>query len=161
MSTNSMLPSSLTFTLSREPVFYVRQREVLSNSIQISLVANTEFCVPLYTQSGDDNQILRELQAQGVDKLADSLQDSIVALEECHYIGAITDMIQDEISRCRAFAERLRKPIVATCLCDSCNDWPRGGCLSTCAAYDTSKSSQVRNHYHGDMSLTGRVRNDQ
>lgn len=161
MSTNSMLPSSLTFTLSREPVFYIRQGELLSDLIQISPIANAEFCVPLYTQSGDDNQILRELQAQGVDKLADALQDSLAALEECHYVGTITEMIQDEVNRCRAFAERLRKPIVTPCLCDSCNDWPRGGCLSTCSAYDASKPYATHYHYHGDMPSGGRVRDDQ
>ncbi|EMK3757338.1 hypothetical protein V8167_002937 [Providencia rettgeri] len=134
-STNSMLPSSLTFTLSRKPVFYIRRDELLTESIQISPIANAEFCVPLYTQVGDDNEILREIQAQCVDKLADSLQDAISALEECHYIGTITEMIHDEINRCRSFAARLRRPIVSSCLCNSCNDWMRGGCSSTCTHY--------------------------
>ncbi|MGM0938350.1 MAG: hypothetical protein ACQEWL_17880 [Pseudomonadota bacterium] len=147
---NENLPSSLTFTLNRQPVFYIRQNEVLSPSIQISPTADKEFCVPVYTEFEFDDASIRELQAQGVDSLGDSLQDALNALSECDYGGVVTQAIGDEIARCRAFAERLRNPVIKSCLCDSCNDWMRGGCSSTCNAYQKSTNSDPTDYsYQG------------
>ncbi|WP_336844925.1 hypothetical protein [Providencia rettgeri] len=140
MSTNSMTQSK--FIITTEPVCFVKPYQPVSETISISRRGDRQHTTPLYIALSDEDiqlsdDYLRELQAQGVDKLADSLQDSLAALNECHYTGAVTQTIQDEINRCRAFAERLRHPIVSACLCDSCNDWMRGGCSSTCAAYGT------------------------
>lgn len=146
LSTRSMKQPK--FVINAEPVCFVKPYQPVSETISISRRGDKQHTAPLYIaltdediQLSDDYQ--RELQAQGVDKLADALQDSLAALEECHYTGVITQTIEDEISRCRDFAERLRHPIVSSCLCDSCNDWPRGGCSSTCAAYAASKSDNV------------------
>ncbi len=132
------------FVITAEPVCFVKPYQPVSETISISRRGDKQHTTPLFMALSDDDiqlsdDYLRELQAQGVDKLADSLQDSLAALNECHYTGAVTQTIQDEINRCRAFAERLRHPIVSACLCDSCNDWMRGGCSSTCVAYAVSE----------------------
>lgn len=136
------LPTSLFFLLNRQPVFYIRQNEVLSDSIQISPSKNNEFSVPLYAGFSIDNEsIIKRIQAVGIDKLANSLQDTLDVLSECHYDGIVTKTIKDEVARCRAFAEELRKSVSQSSLCNSCNDWMRGGCSSTCSAY-----GEVLNH---------------
>lgn len=145
-STNNMKQSK--FVITAEPVCFVKPYQPVTETISISRRGDRQHTTPLYIALSDDDiqlsdDYLRELQAQGVDKLADALQDSLAALEECHYTGVVTQTIQDEISRCRAFAERLRHPIVSSCLCDSCNDWPRGGCNSTCSAYEPSKPDSL------------------
>ncbi|EOF5041029.1 hypothetical protein ACK1M2_002558 [Providencia rettgeri] len=132
------------FVITAEPVCFVKPYQPVSETISISRRGDKQHTTPLFMALSDEDIQLsddyqRELQAQGVDKLADSLQDSLAALNECHYTGAVTQTIQDEINRCRAFAERLRHPIVSACLCNSCNDWMRGGCSSTCASYGASK----------------------
>ncbi|HEQ1856990.1 TPA: hypothetical protein VEO38_000490 [Providencia alcalifaciens] len=141
-STRSMKQSQ--FVITAEPVCFVKPYQPVSETISISRRGDKQHTTPLYIALSDNeiqlsDDYLRELQAQGVDKLADSLQDSLAALNECQYTGAVTQTIQDEINRCRAFAERLRHPIVDSCMCDSCNDWIRGGCSSTCASYGVSE----------------------
>lgn len=132
------------FVITAEPVCFVKPYQPVSETISISRRGDKQHTTPLYVALGeseiqltDDYQ--RELQAQGVDKLADALQDTLAAINECHYTGAVLQTIQDEINRCRVFAERLRHPLVESCLCDSCSDWMRGGCSATCAAYGASE----------------------
>lgn len=142
LSTRSMKQPN--FVITAKPVCFVKPYQPVSETISISRHGDKQHTSPLYIALSDEDIQLsddyqRELQAQGVDKLADALQDSLAALEECHYTGVITQTIEDEISRCRDFAERLRHPIVSSCLCDSCNDWMRGGCSSTCVAYGVSE----------------------
>lgn len=132
---NNTLPNSLTFTLNRQPVFYIRQNEVLSPSIQISPTADKEFCVPLYAGFEFDGASIGIIQAQGVEKLANSLQLALDSLPDHNCMGEIKTLLRDEIRYCRIFANQLSGSITKSNLCDSCNDWPRGGCSSTCSAY--------------------------
>ncbi|MCG9951637.1 hypothetical protein MIB43_017135 [Providencia rettgeri] len=157
---NENLPSSLTFTLNRQPVFYIRQNEVLSPSIQISPTADKEFCVPLYAGFEFDDASILELQAQGVDKLAESLQSYLDSLPDRDYMGKVKAALRDEIFNCRDFAKQLRSPTAKSNLCDSCNDWPRGGCSPTCNAYQKSTNGDSTDYsYHGkspSMQFSGR-----
>ncbi|EKH6495283.1 hypothetical protein PN925_001205 [Morganella morganii] len=133
---NENLPSSLTFTLNRQPVFYIRENEILTPSIQVSPIKDKEFCVPLYADSGFDNGLIQALQSQGADKLANSIQNILRQLKACDYYSVeVVQAMEAEISCLRAFAEQLRNPVIKSNLCDSCNDWPRGGCSSTCSVY--------------------------
>lgn len=136
---NENLPSSLTFTLNRQPVFYIRENEILTPSIQVSPIKDKEFCVPLYADSGFDNGLVQALHAQGADKLANSIQSVLRQLKACDYynveVAQAMEAMEDEVSHLRAFAEQLRNSTTKSNLCDSCNDWPRGGCSSTCSAY--------------------------
>ncbi|HHR5860134.1 TPA: hypothetical protein ACS7W9_002884 [Providencia alcalifaciens] len=128
------------FVITAEPVCFVKPYQPALETISISRHGDRQHTTPLYIALSDDDihlsdAYLRGLQAQGVDKLAESLQDSLAALNECQYTGAVTQTIQDEINRCRDFAERLRNPVIKSCLCNSCNDWMRGGCSLTCTHY--------------------------
>lgn len=139
---NNNLPNSLTFTLSRQPVFYIRLNEVLAPSIQISPIKDKEFCVPLYADSGFDNGLVQALRAQGADKLANSIQNVLRQLKACDYYSVeVAQAMEAEISCLRAFAEQLRNSAAKPNLCDSCNDWPRGGCSSTCNTYQKDTNS--------------------
>ncbi|WP_272693091.1 hypothetical protein [Providencia sp. PROV077] len=132
---NNLLSQPLTFTLNREPIFYIRENEVLSANIPISITPSSSFCIPVYTGMEFGGDSVAILQAQGVDKLANILQSELEALQDCGYFGWVTEMLKDEIIRCRRFAESLREPVVKHRLCNSCNDWVRGGCSSTCSVY--------------------------
>lgn len=151
---NENLPSSLTFTLNRQPVFYIRENEVLSPSIQISPTADKEFCVPLYAGFEFDDALIRAIKAQGVDSLADVLQGDLNVLNQLGRGGWVTRVLREEIDRCRTFAEQLRNPTTNSNLCDSCNDWPRGGCSSTCSAY-----RKDINHAQTDYQFKGSLPN--
>lgn len=158
---NAMKPR---FIIAARPVFFVRPVTLLTPQIDISNTLTREFCEPVYAAISDDDiqltdGFIAELQAQGVDKLADSIQDIYDALTEYHCDGGILMTLSGEISRCRSFAAKLRSPSVQFCdcdnctrttstnalcesvmtghthLCDSCSDKLRGGCLPTCAAY--------------------------
>lgn len=153
---NNTLPNSLTFTLNRQPVFYIRENEVLSPSIQISPTADKEFCVPLYAGFEFDDASIRAIKAQGVDSLADALQGDLNVLNQLGRGGWVTRVLREEIDRCRTFAEQLRNPATKSNMCDSCNDWPRGGCSSTCSAYrkDTNHA-QTDYHFKGGLPNVG------
>lgn len=148
---NENLPSSLTFTLNRQPVFYIRQNEVLSPSIQISPIKDKEFCVPLYAEPGFDNGFIQALHAQSAYRLADSIQSVLSKLKACDYYNVeVAQAMEDEVSRLRAFAEQLLNPATKSTLCDSCNDWPRGGCSPTCNAYQKSTNNDSTDYsYQG------------
>ncbi|HEI7976451.1 TPA: hypothetical protein SLC29_002295 [Morganella morganii] len=133
-----------------KPVCFVREATPLTPQIDISRVWTDEFCMPVYAAISEDdiqltNEYIAELQAQGVDKLADSIQDIYDGLLEHSYSGNIIATLLSEIGRCRSFAARLRNPSVllhsyccaasTNALCDNCSDQFRGGCLPTCAAY--------------------------
>ena len=161
-STNNMTTSK--FVITAQPVCFVRSVTPLTSQIDISRIRTNEFCEPVYVAISDDmvrlsDDYIAELQAQGVDKLSDSIQDIHDGLMDNGYDDDIIMLLRSEISRCRSFAERLRKPSVQTCdcdncacttstrvlsdsvmvghrnLCDSCSDKLRGGCLPTCSAY--------------------------
>lgn len=137
-STNNIIEPK--FTITATPVCYVRPFTPLTPQIDVSRERSSEFCEPLFIAlSADDiqfhNDYIRELQAQGVDKLINSLQNALNLLHERDCAGAVTSMLKDEINSCKAFARRLRNPIDKSNLCDSCNDWMRGGCSPTCSAY--------------------------
>ena len=151
---NNTLPNSLTFTLNRQPVFYIRENEVLSPSIQISPTADKEFCVPLYAGFEFDDASIRAIKAQGVDSLADALQGDLNVLNQLGRGGWVTRVLREEIDRCRTFAEQLRNPTTNSNLWDSCNDWPRGGCSSTCSAYHKDT-----NHAQTDYQFKGGLPN--
>ncbi len=153
---NENLPSSLTFTVNRQPVFYIRQNEVLSPSIQISPTADKEFCVPLYAGFEFDDASIRAIKAQGVDSLADALQGDLNVLNQLGRGGWVTRVLREEIDRCRTFAEQLRNPATKSNMCDSCNDWPRGGCSPTCNAYQKSTSSDSTDYSYHAMQFSGR-----
>ncbi|MGJ3350207.1 hypothetical protein AAZR23_12030 [Morganella sp. Je.2.23] len=97
----------------------------LTPQIDISRVRTDEFCMPVYAAISDDDirlkdEYIAELQAQGVDKLADSIQDIYDALMKYHCNNDILITLRGEISRCRLFAEKLRSPSVQFCDCDNC-----------------------------------------
>ncbi|EJD6043013.1 hypothetical protein M0J40_RS10280 [Providencia rettgeri] len=152
---NNLLSQPLTFTLNREPVFYIRQNEMLSPFIQISLTANKEFCVPLYTGFEFDDASIRAIQAQGVDSLADALQGDLSVLNQLGRGGWVTRVLREEIDRCRTFAEQLRNPATKSNLCDSCNDWMRGGCSSTCNAYQDGSNSCSMDYSYSSIMTEG------
>lgn len=137
---NSLLSQPLTFTLNRKPIFYIRENEVLSANIPISITPSDSFCIPVYTGMEFGGHSVAMLQAQGVDKLANTLQSELDELQDCDYSGWVTEMLKDEIIRCRRFAESLRESMVKHRLCDNCNDWVRGGCLSSCSAYSEEQT---------------------
>ncbi|MEX9214358.1 hypothetical protein AB7Z50_08535 [Providencia rettgeri] len=137
---NNLLSQPLTFTLNREPVFYIRENEVLSANIPISITPSDSFCIPVYTGMEFGGHSVAILQAQGVDKLANTLQSELEELQDCDYSGWVTEMLKDEIIRCRCFAKSLRESVVKNRLCDNCNDWMRGGCLSSCSAYSEEQT---------------------
>ncbi|MTC34159.1 hypothetical protein GKR67_05975 [Providencia alcalifaciens] len=137
-STNNMSQPKIIITAT--PVCYVRQLTPLKPQIDISKICTDEFCEPIFMKFSEhdvqlSHEYIRELQAQGVDKLINSLQNALNLLHERDCAGAVTSMLKDEINSCKAFARRLRNPIDKSNLCDSCNDWMRGGCSSMCSAY--------------------------
>lgn len=139
ISTNNM--NQPKFIITATPACYIRRITPLTPQIDISRGRQGEFNEPLFvTLNEDDIQLseeyIRELQAQGVDKLVDALQAGLDFLHERDCVGAVTLTLKDEINSCKAFADRLRNSIIKSGLCGSCNDWPRGGCSSTCSAYD-------------------------
>lgn len=158
-STNSAI--SRKFIITAHPVCYAFPFQTLgedwgaSTQINVNRNGSAGFTEPLYAQLTDDDiqisaEHSKELQAQGVDKFAESLQDTLNALTECDYGGVVTQILADEIARCHAFAERLRNPVIKSCLCDSCNDWMRGGCSSTCNAYQKSTNNDSTDYsYQG------------
>ncbi len=122
-STDAMKQPKFVFTA--QPVCFVRGLTPLTPQIDISRVRTDEFCMPVYAAISDDDirltdGFIAELQAQGVDKLADSIQDIYDALTEYHCDGGILMTLRGEISRCRSFAEKLRSPSVQFCDCDNC-----------------------------------------
>lgn len=128
------------FVITAEPVCFVKPYQPALETISISRHGDKQHTTPLYIALSDDDiqlsdDYLRELQAQGVDKLINSLQNALNLLHERDCAGAVTSMLKDEINSCKAFARRLRNPIDKSNPCDSCNDWMRGGCSSTCSAY--------------------------
>ncbi|MCU6237053.1 hypothetical protein KWH75_08215 [Morganella morganii] len=150
------------FIISAEPVCFVRSVTPLTPQIDISRIRTGAFCEPVFATISDDDirpteAYIAELQAQGVDKLADSIQGIYDALTEYHCDTGILITLRDEINRCRSFAEKLRSPAVQLCtctsctrvvsdsvmvghtnLCDSCSEKLRGGCLQTCNQYPGS-----------------------
>ena len=75
-STHNMIQPK--FIITATPVCYVRPFTPLTPQIDVSRERSSEFCEPLFIAlSADDiqfsNDYIRELQAQGVDKLAESL----------------------------------------------------------------------------------------
>ena len=150
------------FIISAEPVCFVRSVTPLTPQIDISRTCTDEFCVPVYATISDrsvslSDWYIAELQAQGLDKLADTIQDIRDGLLENGYDNDIIITLYDEIRRCRAFAKRLRSPFIQSCtctsctrvvsdsvmvghtnLCDSCSEKLRGGCLPTCNQYPGS-----------------------
>ncbi|HHV7359435.1 TPA: hypothetical protein ACUNBO_002085 [Morganella morganii] len=114
------------FVITAQPVCYVRPVTALTPQIDISRIRTGAFCEPVFATISDDDirpteAYIAELQAQGVDKLADSIQDIYDALTEYHCdTGILTITLRDEINRCRSFAEKLRSPAVQLCNCDSC-----------------------------------------
>ncbi|WP_274369938.1 hypothetical protein [Morganella morganii] len=122
-STDAMKQPKFVFTA--QPVCFVRELTPLTPQIDISRVRTDEFCMPVYAGiSGDEihlaDEYISELQAQGVDKLADSIQGIYDTLTEYHCDTGILITLRDEINRCRSFAEKLRSPAVQLCNCDSC-----------------------------------------
>lgn len=122
-STDAMKTPKFVFTA--KPVCFVREATPLTPQIDISRVRTDEFCMPVYADIIDDDirltdGFIAELQAQGVDKLADSIQDIYDALMKYHCNNDILITLRSEISRCRSFAEKLRSPSVQFCDCDNC-----------------------------------------
>lgn len=122
-STDAMKTPEFVFTA--KPVCFVREATPLTPQIDISRVRTDEFCMPVYADISDDdirltNEYIAELQAQGVDKLADSIRDIHDGLIDNGYDNDIIMILRNEIRRCLFFAERLRKPSVHICNCDSC-----------------------------------------
>lgn len=122
-STDAMKQPKFVFTA--QPVCFVRELTPLTPQIDISRVRTDEFCIPVYAAISDDDirltdGFIAELQAQGVDKLADSIQDIHDGLIDNGYDNDIIMILRNEIRRCLFFAERLRKPSVHICNCDSC-----------------------------------------
>ncbi|HAS8353668.1 TPA: hypothetical protein I7721_21575 [Vibrio vulnificus] len=147
-STDAMKQPKFVFTA--KPVCFVREVTPLTPQIDISRIRTDEFCMPVYAAISDDDirltdEYIAELQAQGVDKLADAIQDIYDGLLEHSYSGNIIATLLSEIGRCRSFAARLRNPSAllhsyscvagTNALCDNCSDQFRGGCLPTCSQY--------------------------
>ncbi|ENS5447403.1 hypothetical protein ACE1QC_002265 [Morganella morganii] len=138
------------FIITAQPVCFIRPVTPLTNQIDIARRPTNEFSEPVFATISDDDirltdECIAELQAQGVDKLADAIQDIYDGLLEHSYSGSIIATLLSEIGRCRSFAARLRNPSVllhsyscaaSTCaLCDNCSEQFRGGCLPTCSQY--------------------------
>ncbi|HEQ1859965.1 TPA: hypothetical protein VEO38_003551 [Providencia alcalifaciens] len=137
-STNNIIQPK--FIITATPVCYVRPFTPLTPQIDVSRERSSEFCEPLFIAlSTDDiqlsNDYIRELQAQGVDKLAESLQSILDSLPDRDYMEKVKSALRDEIFNCRDFAKEFRNHIAKSNLCNGCNDWMRGGCSSTCSVY--------------------------
>lgn len=147
-STNAMKQPEFVFTA--KPVCFVREVTPLTPQIDISRVRTDEFCIPVYAAISDDDirltdEYIAELQAQGVDKLADAIRDIHNGLTDNGYDNDIIAALLSEIRRCRTFASRLRNPSAllhsyscvadSNALCDNCSDQFRGGCLPTCSQH--------------------------
>lgn len=138
------------FIITAQPVCFIRPVTALTNQIDIACRPTNEFSEPVFATISDDDirltdEYIAELQAQGVDKLADAIQDIYDGLLEHSYSGNIIATLLSEIGRCRSFSARLRNPSVllhsyccaasTNALCDNCSDQFRGGCLPTCNQY--------------------------
>lgn len=158
LSTRSMKQPK--FVITAEPVCFVKPYQPVSETISISRRGDKQHTTPLYIAlSDDDIQIsdayIRELQAQEVERLTESLVRTLLLLDE-NYNAAI-GIVKNEINQCNKLINELRHPESKRDFCDSCNDWPRGGCSSTCVAYDASKPRATHYHYHGDMPSDRRI----
>lgn len=110
-STNAMKQPEFVFTAKQ--VCFVREVTPLTPQIDISRVRTDEFCIPVYAAISDDDirltdEYIAELQAQGVDKLADAIRDIHNGLTDNGYDNDIIAALLSEIRRCRTFASRLR-----------------------------------------------------
>ncbi|HCR3993458.1 TPA: hypothetical protein OOF55_002723 [Morganella morganii] len=147
-STDAMKQSK--FIITAQPVCFIRPVTTLTNQIDIARRPTNEFSEPVFATISDDDirltdEYIAELQAQGVDKLADAIQDIYDGLLEHSYSGNIIATLLSEIGRCRTFASRLRNPSAllhsyscvsgTNALCDNCSDQFRGGCMSAGSQY--------------------------
>lgn len=130
-STDAMKQPKFVFTA--QPVCFVREVTPLTPQIDISRVRTDEFCMPVYAGiSGDEihlaDECISELQAQGVDKFAESVQWAFEALVDFGFGGLGPEILEGLIGLCREFAETLRCPDKR-----SHNDWPGAQDKSTAA----------------------------
>lgn len=75
------------FIVTAHPICYVKPFTPLTPQIDISRNRTDEFCEPIFRSLSDEdvqlsNEYVRELQAQGVDKLVNALQDALNLLHE-------------------------------------------------------------------------------
>ncbi|MER2951095.1 hypothetical protein [Morganella morganii] len=127
---NTMKPR---FIITARPVCFVREVTLLTPRIDISRVRTDEFYMPVYTAISDGDirladEYISELQAQGVDKFAESVQWAFEALVDFGFGGLGPEILEGLIELCREFAVKLRCPDKR-----SHNDWPGAQDKSTAA----------------------------
>lgn len=140
-STDAMKKPKFVFTA--KPVCFVREATPLTPQIDISRIRTDEFCMPVYADIIDDdirltNEYIAELQAQGVDKFAESVQWAFEALVDFGFSGLGPEILEGIIGLCREFAEKLRCPDKR-----SHNDWPGAQDKSTAAPLCDGKDNTM------------------